>query len=61
MLTCSILYRSRSSEEEKARELLKVIKSKGKLAYDEFVKVLLESETQVSLGEWLKSQEPIIS
>jgi hypothetical protein len=47
--------------EEKVRELLRVIKSKGKSAYDEFVAVLLQSESQVSLGEWLKSQEPIIS
>ena len=54
-------HRSQSSSEEKVRELLRVIKSKGKSAYDEFVEALLRSESQVSLGEWLKSQEPIIS
>ena len=55
------ICRSQSSSEEKVRELLGVIRSKGKWAYDEFVEVLLQSESQVSLGEWLKTQEPIIS
>ena len=54
------MFRSRSQEEEKARELLKIIRHGGRLAYDVFVEVLLQSETQASLGEWLKIQWTVI-
>jgi 3-deoxy-D-manno-octulosonate 8-phosphate phosphatase KdsC-like HAD superfamily phosphatase len=48
------LFRSQSHEEIKAKELFKIVRRGGKSAYDEFVEVLLQSETQTSLGELLK-------
>ena len=53
------MFRSRSLEKEKAKELLKIIRGGGKSAYDVFVEVLLQSETQASLGEWLKQQRTV--
>ena len=55
-----LLFRSRSQEEERAKELLKIIRRGGKSAYDVFVEVLLQSETQASLGEWLKEEKAMM-
>ena len=49
-----LLFRSQFHEKNKARELLKIVWCGGKSAYDVFVEVLLQSETQTSLGELLK-------
>ena len=43
-------------EKDQAKELLKIIKQRGRSAFDKFVEVLLESETQASLGEQLKNE-----
>lgn len=42
-------------ERDKAKELLKIIRKRGTSAFDKFVDVLLESETQSFLGKLLKS------
>ena len=51
-----VLFRSKSNEEDKARELYRIIRQRGPAAYDKFVEVLLESETTASLGEILKNK-----
>ena len=55
-----LLFRSQSHEENKAKELLKVVRRGGKSAYDVFVEVLLQSETQISLGELLKKDSTMM-
>ena len=60
MVYWHFLYRSQSQEENKARELLKIVWRGGKSAYDVFVEVLLESETQTSLGELLKQNNTMM-
>ena len=57
-----LLFRSqsRSHEENKAKELLKIVRRGGKSAYDVFVEVLLQSETQTSLGELLKKDSTMM-
>ena len=44
---------------EKAKELWKTIKFKGSETFDKFVEVLLESETQTSLGEVLRNDRNV--
>lgn len=51
-----MLHRSKALEKDQAKELLKIIKQRGRSAFDKFVEVLLESETQASLGEQLKNE-----
>ena len=46
--------RSKELDRDQASELLKIIRQRGTSAFDKFVKVLLESETQASLGRLLK-------
>lgn len=41
-------------------ELLKIVRRGGKSAYDAFVEVLLQSETQTSLGELLKKDSTML-
>ena len=36
-------------------EMIKIIKSKGKMAYDKLIEALLASETHAALGEKLKN------
>ena len=50
-----MFFRSKSNEEDKARELYRIIRQRGPAAYDKFVEVLLESEATASLGEILKT------
>ena len=60
---CKVLYtvcllpfthRSKELDRDQARELLKIIRQRGTSAFDKFVEVLLESETQANLGKLLK-------
>ena len=44
----------------KLKELLKIVSRGGKSAYDVFVEVLLQSETQTSLGELLKKDSTMM-
>ena len=47
-------HRSKELDRDQARELLKIIRQRGTSAFDKFVEVLLDSETQASLGKLLK-------
>lgn len=48
-----MVFRSKALETDQAKELLKIIRKRGTTAFDKFVEVLLESETQSSLGKQL--------
>ena len=49
-----MILRSKALEKDQAKELLKIIRHRGTFAFDKFVEVLLDSETQSFLGEQLK-------
>ena len=49
------INRSKPLKTSQAVEMIKIIKSKGKLAYDKLVEVLVTSETHLALGEKLKN------
>ena len=49
-----VILRSKAVEKDQAKELLKIIRQRGTFAFDKFVELLLDSETQSFLGEQLK-------
>lgn len=51
-----VLFRSKATERDRAKELLKVIKRRGTSAFNTFAEVLLESDTMSFLGKQLKEE-----